>query len=146
MIKHINTKEDTKEDFFDFMKTMKSGLNKDKMYKEIIDPIFNNYDECLYKLSTDTCIAYKLKGSEFWVDNPKNNIIYVESHTTPKDVLIREVSKTKGVSIATNLVNKWYEEYSAFLFDTSIGDNICFLDRFRGSWSININNLLKYKI
>jgi hypothetical protein len=146
MIKHINTKEDTKEDFFDFMKTMKSGLSDEKIYKEIIDPIFNNYDECLYKLSTDTCIAYKPKNSDFWVENSENNIIYVESHTTPRNTLIQEVAKSKGIPLATIIVNKWFEDYSAFLFDTNISDNLYTLDRFRGTWNLNTQNIMKYKM
>jgi hypothetical protein len=146
MIKHINTLETPKEEIYKLLKSMKSSLTDDKINNEILAPIYNNYDECLYKLSTDTCIAYRPKGSEFWIENPKNNIIYVESHTTPKEVLIQEVSKSKGTTTATILVNKWYEEYSAFVFDTSIGDVLYMLDRFRGAWSINMPNVMKYKL
>ena len=146
MIKYVNTEETEKEVFFTEIKALKSSLTDDKINKEIIDPIYNNFSECLYKVTTDSYVAYRPKGSDFWIENPKNNIIFVESHTTPKEVLAHELSKTRGIGTATQMVNKWYEDYSAFLFDTTTCEVLYMLDRYRGAWAVNMSNIMKYKI
>ena len=122
MIKYINTEEMNKETLLKDLKEMKGGLTDEEINSKIIDPIYNNFSECLYKITTDSYVAYRPKGSKFWIENPKNNIIFVESHTTPKQFLLEEISKTKGIGTATQLVNKWYEDYTAFLFDTTTCD------------------------
>jgi hypothetical protein len=146
MIKYINTTVTSKDELFEQIKSMKGSLKDEHIKENIIEPIYSKYSECLYKITTDSCIAYRPIDSDFWIENPKNNIIYVESHTTPKNLILQEVSKTKGISLATQIVNKWYEDYSSFLFDTSICDVLYMLDRYRGAWSINMPNVMKYKM
>jgi hypothetical protein len=145
MIKYINTETTDRDELFSEIKTLRGGLTDDQIIKEIIEPIYNNFSECLYKFTTDSYVAYRPKGTEYWVENPKNNILFIESHTTPKAILLNEISKTKGIGTATQTVNKWYEDYSAFLFDTTTGEILYMLDRYRGAWTVNMQNIMKYK-
>lgn len=145
MIKYINTKDTSKETLYTEIKKLRSNLQDEFINKIIIDPMYENYDECVYKFTTDEYIAYKPKDSNFWIENAKNDIIYVETHTTPKDIIIKAVAKKSGIPVATTKVNKWYEDNSAFVFDISADDILFTKSRYRGNWEGNTNVLLNYK-
>lgn len=143
MIKHINTELLPKEDLIKELLSLKSSYDELTL-KNYWDFVYDKYAECLYKINTNVCVAYRLKGSSVWVEEPNTNLIYVESHIVPKDVIISYVSNIKGVHVATTIVNKWYQDYSAFFFDASIGETLFYLSRFKGSWEAD-NNVLRYR-
>lgn len=145
MIKYINTKLTSKEDLQKEIKYLRSNLQDDFIQKLIVDPMYERYDECVYKFTTDEYVAYKPKGSMFWVENPKNDIVYVETHTTPRNLIITQVAQKEGINTATVKVNKWFEDNSAFVYDVSAGDLLFSKSRFNANWEDNTHVLIKYK-
>jgi hypothetical protein len=64
----------------------------------------------------------------------KSNIVYVESHTSNINIIITEIGKIIGVAPATVKVQKWFQEYSAFVYDSTNGNLLFFKSRYAGYW------------
>jgi hypothetical protein len=64
----------------------------------------------------------------------KSNIIFVETHIVDKNIIINNVARKYGVQTAMGVVNKWFETYSAFVYDANNGELLFFKSRYMGTW------------
>lgn len=74
----------------------------------------------------------------------KSNIILVETHTTNINSVITDISKILGVNIGTIKVQKWFQDYSAFVYDIQTGGLLFYKSRHVGYWESD-PNILEYK-
>ena len=73
-----------------------------------------------------------------------NNIVYVETHITNINSVISDIALIYGVSPATVITNKWFKEYSAFVYDSQTANLLFYKSRFSGNWEMD-KNILQYK-
>ena len=64
----------------------------------------------------------------------ESNIVFVECHTTNKNTVIADIALIFGVSVANVKVKKWYDDYSAFVYDKEHGNLIFYKSRYMGAW------------
>ncbi len=74
----------------------------------------------------------------------KSNIVLVESHTSNLNLVISDIALIIGVATATVKVQKWFQEYSSFVYDSKNGNLVFFKSRYAGYWEMD-KNLLDYK-
>jgi hypothetical protein len=74
----------------------------------------------------------------------KSNIVYVESHTSNMGSIIQDIALIYGVNPATNKVQKWFNEYSAFVYDSETGNILFYKSRYAGYWDTD-KNIYDYK-
>ncbi len=144
MIKYINTKITPKEVIIKEIKEINLTITEVRIINEIIDPMYQNYDECLYNYRTNKYVAFKPKDNTYWIENVNSTLMYVETHITPKNNVINDLSLSIGSGSAVNIVNSWYEKNSAFVYDRVSADIIFSKSRFAGYWTENMNILSKY--
>lgn len=75
-------------------------------------------------------------------------IAYVESHSCDKNQIINDIAMNGniGASIATNRVNTWLQNYSAFIYDRSNGNLLMYNLRTRGYWEVDMASIVQYKL
>jgi hypothetical protein len=76
------------------------------------------------------------------------NIGFVETHISDRNKIINDIAVVTdmGNHMAGNLVNKWFEDFSSFIYDKTNGELIAYLYRTRGYWEVNAKNLMNYKV
>ena len=74
----------------------------------------------------------------------ESSIVYVECHTTNKNTVISDIAFNLGVSAANVKVKKWFDEYSAFVYDKDRGNLLFYKSRYAGYWEED-KSILTYK-
>ncbi len=74
----------------------------------------------------------------------KSNILLVETHSTNINLVISDIALVIGVAPATVKVQKWFQEYSLFVYDKNNGNLLFFKSRYAGYWDMD-KNLFDYK-
>ncbi len=74
-----------------------------------------------------------------------SNIVYVECHTTNMTSVIQDIALIYGVSPATVKVQKWFNDYSSFVYDLKTANILFYKARYAGYWEAdkNINDYKK---
>lgn len=74
----------------------------------------------------------------------KPSIVFVETHITNMNSVISEIAMNIGVPLATARVQKWFQEYSAFTYDSYNGNLLFYKTRYAGYWEMD-KNVIDYK-
>lgn len=77
----------------------------------------------------------------------ESNICYVNSHTDDKQIIANIVAKNQniGIYIAQMKVDKWFSDFSEFVFDTQTGNLLFYHLKTRGYWEIVKDVSIIYK-
>lgn len=67
----------------------------------------------------------------------KSNIIFVETHSSNMQLVISDIAFSLGVAPATARVQKWFKEYSSFVYDLTNGNLLFFKSRYAGYWEMD---------
>ncbi len=71
-------------------------------------------------------------------------LVYVESHDTNIEDIIKDMSSTVGYYNAKSIVDNWIKEYSSFCYESTTGELLFTQMRSQGYWMAH-NSIEKYK-
>ncbi len=71
-------------------------------------------------------------------------IVYISTKTDKKDVLISDIANKYGVGPATQLVNRWFEDYSELCYDDVTLALVFYKKYYSGYWE-STPELVNYK-
>jgi hypothetical protein len=74
----------------------------------------------------------------------KSNITFVETHSSNMNSVISDIALVIGVAPATVKVQKWFQDYSSFVYDKTNGNLLFFKGRYAGYWEMD-KSLFDYK-